>query len=229
MAKDPAVLFYTSDFLSGTALFTNEQKGQYIDLLCHQHQSGHLPEFFMLKILNTKDNPVWNKFKQDEKGLWYQHRMEEEAIKRIKYSESRRDNIKHRYSKKDTYVPTYEDDMKLHMENGNRNDNKDIDSIKGDRIIREEDFEELWKEYPNKDGKKQALRHFMSSVKTEKDLEDIKKALSNYKKTEKVLKGFIKNGSTWFNNWRDSIDYVEPKSTPKPLSTFKPFEEIKPV
>ena len=40
MAKDPAVLFYTSDFLTGTILMNYEQKGKYITLLCIQHQHG---------------------------------------------------------------------------------------------------------------------------------------------------------------------------------------------
>ena len=40
MAKDPAFLFYTSDFLTGTMFMTNEQVGIYIRLLCSQHQHG---------------------------------------------------------------------------------------------------------------------------------------------------------------------------------------------
>jgi len=67
-------------------------------------------------------------------------------------------------------------------------------------------FEELWFKYPNKLGKKNALRHFNASVKADKDIKDIKKALDNYlahlqantwKKPQ--------NASTWFNNWHDWI------------------------
>ena len=42
MAKDPAVLFYTQDFLVATITMTNEQKGKYITLLCLQHQKQKL-------------------------------------------------------------------------------------------------------------------------------------------------------------------------------------------
>lgn len=66
-------------------------------------------------------------------------------------------------------------------------------------------FERLWKEYPSKDGKKEAFRHFRASVKTEGDLEAIGKALQNYLASERVKKGYVKNGSTWFNNWQDWI------------------------
>lgn len=68
-------------------------------------------------------------------------------------------------------------------------------------------FDEIWSLYPNKDGKKAAERSFRASVTTDKDYEDIKTALRNYLGSEKVQKGFIKNGSTWFNNWRDWVDY----------------------
>lgn len=41
--KDPAFLFYSKDWLEGTAEMTSEEKGVYIDLLAHQHQKGSLP------------------------------------------------------------------------------------------------------------------------------------------------------------------------------------------
>jgi len=46
MAKDPAFLFYSSDFLSGTFTLSNEHKGMYITLLCLQHQKGRLKKVF---------------------------------------------------------------------------------------------------------------------------------------------------------------------------------------
>lgn len=41
--KDPAFLFYSKDWLEGTAEMTSEEKGMYIDLLANQHQKGSLP------------------------------------------------------------------------------------------------------------------------------------------------------------------------------------------
>lgn len=67
------------------------------------------------------------------------------------------------------------------------------------------DFESLWAKYPNKDGKKAAERHFHNEVKNDQDWQDINTALKNYLESDVVKKGFIKNGSTWFNNWRDWI------------------------
>ena len=68
-------------------------------------------------------------------------------------------------------------------------------------------FKEIWTKYPNKDGKKSAERHFKTSVKTQEDWDNINKALQNYLNSENMKKGFVKNGSTWFNNWQDWIDF----------------------
>lgn len=66
-------------------------------------------------------------------------------------------------------------------------------------------FEEVWLKYPKRVGKKEALRHYKASVKTEKDALDINTALKNYIGSKRVGGGYIQNGSTWFNNWRDWI------------------------
>lgn len=123
--KDPAFLFYSSDFLSGTMLMTDEEIGQYIKLLCLQHQKGHLKEKDMLNICKTYNEDIFSKFKKDEEGNYYNERLEYEANKRKAYSESRRNNRK----KKETY----EKDMKnicnsyeQHMGNANANENRNI-------------------------------------------------------------------------------------------------------
>lgn len=71
-------------------------------------------------------------------------------------------------------------------------------------------FEEIWKRYPNKDGKKASEKYFNSTVETEEDYAAINKALDKYLvnlQTETWKKP--KNGSTWFNNWKDWVDWVE--------------------
>lgn len=92
-------------------------------------------------------------------------------------------------------------------------------------------FDEIWNKYPNKDGRKSAERSFGLSVKTEDDWKDINKALDNYLQSEKVQKGFIKNGSTWFNNWRDWINYegiqAQDGMTPKLKEALKLAAESK--
>lgn len=90
--KSPAVLFYTSDFLTGVSNLTMEERGQYITLLMLQHQLGHLSKKTIDINVPNCSNDVLKKFQQDENGLYYQHRMEEETQKREKYVESRYNN-----------------------------------------------------------------------------------------------------------------------------------------
>lgn len=66
-------------------------------------------------------------------------------------------------------------------------------------------FEEIWNLYPKKDGRKSAERAFKATVRTSADMEKIKMALKNYLASDAPRKGFVKNGSTWFNNWHDWV------------------------
>jgi len=43
MGRDPAFMFYSKDWIEGTAEMMPEEKGVYIDLLAYQHQRGGLP------------------------------------------------------------------------------------------------------------------------------------------------------------------------------------------
>jgi len=79
------------------------------------------------------------------------------------------------------------------------------------------DFEKIWSKYPKRDGKKNAFNHYRATVKTEQNKLDIEKALNNYiEHTRETPIQYIKNGSTWFNNWKDWVDWVPNKSRIKP-------------
>lgn len=121
--KDPAFLFYSSDFLSGTMFFSDEQVGKYIRLLCCQHQNGHLKEKHMLTICGGYDEDIFSKFEQDENGLYYNRRLDAEILRRSKYTESRRKNAS---SYNQSYVEHMQKHMPMHMENEteNRNENE---------------------------------------------------------------------------------------------------------
>jgi hypothetical protein len=73
-------------------------------------------------------------------------------------------------------------------------------------------FEKHWTNYPRKDGKKEALRHFLASVRSLEDSDRLAGALQNYLrylKRGKVEERFFKKGSTWFNNWEDWVGWFE--------------------
>jgi len=123
MSKDPAFLFYSSDFLTGTFTLTNEQVGKYIRLLCLQHQKETLTEKDMLNICISYDEDIFKKFKFQD-GVYYNERLREESNKRKNYSESRKNNRK----KKDMKIisKTYDSHMENENENVIENENKII-------------------------------------------------------------------------------------------------------
>lgn len=123
MAKDPAVLFYTSDFLTGTMTMTNEQVGKYIRLLCLQHQKRRLSEKDMLHICGTYDEDIYSKFIRDDAG-YYNERMDAEAEKRRNYSLSRSNN-RNKRQKGANISKSYVH----HMENENENEDSKIRDI----------------------------------------------------------------------------------------------------
>jgi uncharacterized protein YdaU (DUF1376 family) len=111
MNKDPAFLFYSSDFLTGTMLMSNEQTGKYIRLLCLQHQKGgRLTHKDMIGICGTCDEDIFDKFEVDEAGLYYNVRLDAEMRRRSAYSESRRQNrlSKSQEDTSQSYVPHME-------------------------------------------------------------------------------------------------------------------------
>jgi uncharacterized protein YdaU (DUF1376 family) len=89
MAKDPAFLFYTSDFLSGISDLTMEERGQYITLLCLQHQKGRLSEKTIRLSVGSVSVDVIAKFQKDDAGNFFNKRLDEESLKRDKFLNSR--------------------------------------------------------------------------------------------------------------------------------------------
>lgn len=135
MHKDPAFLFYSSDFLSGTFTMSNEQIGKYIRLLCIQHQKGVLYEKDMLNICGTYDEDIYCKFKK-ENNVYYNERLRFEAERRKNYAESRRNNrkkaentIKNNNDKINT-SKSYDEHMETETENINENITIDLNKEK---------------------------------------------------------------------------------------------------
>lgn len=130
MAKDPAILFYSNDFDAATKFFTHEQVGKYLRLLIAQHQHGRLSEQQMNFICGSYDKEVYVKFKKDENGLFYNERLENEIIRRSKFSESRSENRKGKTKKGKKKVhskntsKTYEISSDIHMETETETENR---------------------------------------------------------------------------------------------------------
>src|SRR5262245_46729682 len=114
MAKDPAVLWYFGDWFSGTSLMTRFLKGCYMDLLHAQFTHGHLSLEEIRTCLGSDFGTSWptlqKKFKQDEKGLFFNERLELEKNRRQNFVASRSNG---KSGRKKSYDKSHE----IHMNN----------------------------------------------------------------------------------------------------------------
>lgn len=131
--KDPAVLFYTADFLTGVSGLTMDERGQYITLLCLQHQQGHLTEKQIRLAVGDITDDVRAKFVVDDSGRFYNERMETESEKRRAFIESRTRASHSRFTRKasETSHDTSYDNQTIHRAeneniNGNINSNDNV-------------------------------------------------------------------------------------------------------
>ena len=125
--------------------------------------------------------------------------------------------------KNDVGIPNgYQMDTQVRIELGKSKNSIGKDSIENNIVIAnandsvsksqlEEEFETIWKEYPRKQGKANALKSYIKARKKSTTYEEVLIGLENYVKyitIEKVQPQYIKQGSTWFNQecWND--DYT---------------------
>lgn len=220
MAKDPAFLFYPNDYIGGTMGMTFEEKGAYIELLMLQFNRGHMTLHMIGQTVGQLWDKLEDKFIEDENGLWYNERLEDEKDKRKNFTESRRNNKSgnNQYTKKKKKQSGH---MTSHMENENENEdiNKSVDRI--------------YSSYPSKCPIKDS-----STGKTKSNKVKIKKLLTEH--SEEVLinkiilyiedckkhKVFIKNFGTFLNNLPDNDNNHSSLQTKKVTSKHQSFDDI---
>lgn len=116
--KDPAFLFYPNDYLGGTMGMTFEEKGAYIELLMLQFNRGHMTSHMIGQTVGQLWDKIQCKFEIDDKGLYFNVRLDQEKYKRKSFTESRKNNRLgiNQYNKEGGH-------MTSHMENENENVN----------------------------------------------------------------------------------------------------------
>lgn len=96
--------------------------------------------------------------------------------------------------------------------------------IKHSNAMFTSEFEEIWKNYPNKKGKEKARTSYLKSRKegvTKEEVESGVKSYAEYCKARSIDKQYIKHGSTWFNErcWNDDYEVETKVETPKYSNT----------
>lgn len=205
MSKDPAFLFYTNDFLTGIQDLTFEERGQYITLLCLQHQKGHLSEKIIKLSVGNAAADVMAKFRQDSAGLWYNERLEKEAEKRAAHAEKQKQRAIDGWKKrKNEEINTPEESpgnaAVLPLED--ENVNEDVNSNKKKEVSLWPSFDDFWNKYDKKVGKPNSLK-FWKKV-SQADREKIMVHLNLYTLTEKK---FRKDPERYLKNetWNDEV------------------------
>jgi len=197
--KDPAVLFYTQDFLTGTFLMTDAQVGKYIRLLCLQQQNGGLSEKDMLKICGGKDEEIWAKFDR-ENGHYFNKRMTLETNKRKKFTESRLKNLSH---------------MDSHMEICNKKDEIRNKKEEEEEIRFKSEVFEFFEKYPE-----QMLNKFCNYW-TEKNKSKTKMRFE-LEKTFEISRRLV----TWASRDKDIIKTEQPKTYDEMLELTRNNPEL---
>jgi hypothetical protein len=204
MSKDPAFLFYSSDFLTGVSDLTMEERGQFITLLCLQHQKGHLTKKVMqLQCHGIPTADVLAKFRIDENGLYYNERVEQEREKRAAHSVKQRENAFKRWNKnKSSTKQTLSDGNAMAMPLENENENEDVNEIIVEIYPA---FSDFWDLYDKKVGSREKIEKKWNSI-TQKTKEQIIDYLPGYLEATPE-KAYRKNPLTFLNNksWEDEI------------------------
>jgi hypothetical protein len=196
--KDPAFLFYSSDFLTGVTDLTMEERGQFITMLCIQHQKGHLSEKTIRLSVGLVSVDVRNKFALDKDGNLFNEVLDKHIENRKNFIESRRNNgIKGGRPKKEGKalgLPS----ANL-PENENENENVNVNVIKNKKKIFdfsfvELDYKETFEKWINYKKEKKQM------YKTQESLEDCYNNLlelseNNPQKAMRIV--FQSTGNNW--------------------------------
>ena len=111
-----------------------------------------------------------------------------------------------------------EEDKKRIEEDKKRINNKPDSKLSEKQL--KDDFEKLWKLYPRKERKSDALKAYKKAIKAGATNKQIQDGIISYKKkidAEKIEHQFIAQGGTWFNQERWNDEYV----ISKPNNNFK--------
>ena len=207
MAKDPAFLFYPNDYIGGTMGMTFEEKGAYIEILMLQFNRGHMTLHMIGQLVGQLWESIKCKFVQDEQGLWYNIRLDQEKDKRMSFTQSRRNNIKGLNQHTIGH-------MTSHMENENEDVNRNINKVK----IIDTQFEEFWDLYDYKKSRDKAEKAWKTLNKEEKALA-LQHAPVYAQSTPD--KQFRKHPTTYLNNKSFNDEIIE-----RTISTKLSYAEL---
>ena len=235
MSKDPAVLLYTSDFLSGCQDLTMVERGQFITLLCLQHQKGYLTaKIITLTCGDNVSKDVLDRFNQDENGNWFNKRMDTEIKKRKSNSEKQSKRAKDYWAKvkqKKEETTSVDDSTAyataLPLENENENENENINKKENTIIVypfSDESFVkawDLWKQY-----KKEIKKSYNSKLSEQAALKSIGKMADDSSDAIEIIEHTISRGWVGLRKEDKTNNYGRKNNTNKTSYTTDFKEDL---
>lgn len=222
MAKQPSFNFYSSDFLSQTIFLSFEDKGKLIMLLCLQHQHGHLKKEQMLKTCGTISDDLWEFFKLDADGKYFNEQIDIATEKRKNFINKQKNNISKRWNKvgNTKSIPNeyQKDSLVIPLEKENENEiEKDYEketTEKDSKVVRKE----------RKVFIKPTKEEVLAFAKGEDLRTDIVNKWFNHYEANgwKIGKNPMKNWKASYRNWCDN-SYDKPPNNKG--SSPNPFKE----
>lgn len=87
----------------------------------------------------------------------------------------------------------------------------------------QEEFEQLWSQYPNKQGKQKAFIAYQKAIKNGATFDEVMQGIQNYNffiEQTRLEQQFVKHGSTWFNQhgWEDDYTVIEREQRPRTVA-----------
>ena len=95
--------------------------------------------------------------------------------------------------------------------------NKNVKNVKNEKNKTSDDVERVWNHYPNKQGKKSAIKGIIRAIENHGVEEIIRRVIAYAKLTDPK---YYAHGSTYFNGDRYEDDLTPPKQTPQQMRGY---------
>ncbi|SEA39329.1 DUF1376 domain-containing protein [Bizionia paragorgiae] len=224
MSKDPAFLFYSTDFYEGTRMMLPEERACYIDLMIYQHQNGgYIPnDLKRVKMYcsgvdeATLQATLQAKFKLCDKG-WYN--------KKLKNVIEEREN----FSKKQSVNGIVGQFWKRANKELTKTEVKKLKSLTSQTCSNNEDFNTNWlnKIKTPKAMLEAMLKHLENE--DEDEIKDINRNKDEVKKEKTKTLNFPFNNSSFLNSWELWKDFKRSEFGFKYKSTISEQAALKKI
>lgn len=249
----PWMPLYVADYLADTAHLGALESGAYLHLIMHYWLTGGLPddarELARIAKVSShnwkKLSPVIQKFFFDG---WRHKRVDEEMLKAGNISEKRRAAANTRYEKTDAKAPALAVQLDTPSQSQSQSQREEVKKesslrsadLLGDVPVSRETktgsesdwpvdaFEQFWKKYPHKVGKRAAVKAFAPAKRTGVAWARVIFALDRYIAEKPADRAWC-NPATWLNGgrWDDEPAALARATGPPGRGAAQPsFREI---